>query len=187
MANFKLNQTGEQIQADLNLLDNNSATQGQVLTANGTGGASWQNASGGVYMYIYQYKNVKKCGNYTLKNKTDIYALAISSEPLNLEQIGTPVITKGVYMFFIYNKIQGETILPNGITLPIEGNDGQSNAAFLPKIASYNFENHYVGCSYNTVTNAINDAVTFDYFIVNHFKNENGNNIVPIVTSLTEI
>ena len=47
MANFKLNQTGEQIQADLNLLDSNSATEGQVLTANGTGGASWQNASGG--------------------------------------------------------------------------------------------------------------------------------------------
>ena len=47
MANFKLTQTGEQIQADLNLLDSNSATSGQVLTANGTGGASWQNASGG--------------------------------------------------------------------------------------------------------------------------------------------
>ena len=47
MANYKLNQTGEQIQADLNLLDSNSATQGQVLTANGTGGATWQNASGG--------------------------------------------------------------------------------------------------------------------------------------------
>ena len=47
MANFKLTQTKEQIQADLNLLDNNSATAGQVLTANGTGGASWQNASGG--------------------------------------------------------------------------------------------------------------------------------------------
>ncbi len=47
MANFKLNQTGEQIQADLNLIDSNTATQGQVLTANGTGGASWQNASGG--------------------------------------------------------------------------------------------------------------------------------------------
>ena len=47
MANFKLTQTKEQIQADLNLLDNNSATQGQVLTANGTGGASWQNAKGG--------------------------------------------------------------------------------------------------------------------------------------------
>lgn len=47
MANFKLTQTGEQIQADLNLLDRNSATSGQVLTANGTGGASWQNASGG--------------------------------------------------------------------------------------------------------------------------------------------
>ncbi len=47
MANFKLTQTGEQIQADLDLLDKNSATQGQVLTANGTGGASWQNAQGG--------------------------------------------------------------------------------------------------------------------------------------------
>lgn len=47
MANFKLTQTKEQIQADLNLLDNNSATQGQVLTANGTGGASWQNAASG--------------------------------------------------------------------------------------------------------------------------------------------
>lgn len=45
MANFKLTQTGEQIQADLNLLDKNSATSGQVLTANGTGGASWQNVS----------------------------------------------------------------------------------------------------------------------------------------------
>lgn len=47
MANFKLTQTKEQIQADLDLLDKNSATQGQVLTANGTGGASWQNAAGG--------------------------------------------------------------------------------------------------------------------------------------------
>lgn len=47
MANFKLTQTGEQIQADLNLLDKNSATSGQVLTANGTGGASWQNVSSG--------------------------------------------------------------------------------------------------------------------------------------------
>ena len=49
MANFKLTQTKEQVQADLDLLDKNSATAGQVLTANGTGGASWQNAaSGGV-------------------------------------------------------------------------------------------------------------------------------------------
>lgn len=47
MANFKLTQTGEQIQADLDLLDSNSATSGQVLTADGAGGASWQNASGG--------------------------------------------------------------------------------------------------------------------------------------------
>ena len=47
MANFKLTQTKEQIQADLDLLDKNTATAGQVLTANGTGGASWQNAAGG--------------------------------------------------------------------------------------------------------------------------------------------
>lgn len=47
MANFKLTQTKEQIQADLDLLDKNTAIAGQVLTANGTGGASWQNAKGG--------------------------------------------------------------------------------------------------------------------------------------------
>lgn len=58
MANFKLTQTGEQIQADLNLLDSNSATSGQVLTANGTGGASWQNVSsgsgGGTQLYLHE-------------------------------------------------------------------------------------------------------------------------------------
>lgn len=47
MANFKLTQTKEQIQADLDLLDKNTATAGQVLTANGTGGASWQNVKPG--------------------------------------------------------------------------------------------------------------------------------------------
>lgn len=47
MANYKLNQTGEQIQNVLNLIDSNTATSGQVLTADGNGGASWQNASGG--------------------------------------------------------------------------------------------------------------------------------------------
>lgn len=47
MANFKLTQTKEQIQADLDLLDKNSATQGQVLTADGVGGAIWQEPSGG--------------------------------------------------------------------------------------------------------------------------------------------
>lgn len=43
MANYKLNQTGAQIQADLDLLDSNTGTSGQVLMANGTGGASYQN------------------------------------------------------------------------------------------------------------------------------------------------
>ena len=39
--------SGAEIDAGIDLLDKNSATQGQVLTANGTGGASWQNTSGG--------------------------------------------------------------------------------------------------------------------------------------------
>lgn len=47
MANYQSTHTGAQIDAGIDLLDKNSATSGQVLTANGTGGASWQNASGG--------------------------------------------------------------------------------------------------------------------------------------------
>ena len=47
MANYQSTHTGAEIDAGINLLDKNSATQGQVLTANGTGGANWQNASGG--------------------------------------------------------------------------------------------------------------------------------------------
>ena len=62
MANFKLTQTKEQIQADLDLLDKNTATAGQVLTANGTGGASWQNAAsggsgGGTQLYRHVINN----------------------------------------------------------------------------------------------------------------------------------
>ena len=47
MANYQSTHTGAQIDAGIDLLDSNSATEGQVLTANGTGGASWQNAKGG--------------------------------------------------------------------------------------------------------------------------------------------
>lgn len=47
MANYKSTHTGAQIDAGIDLLDKNNATAGQVLTANGTGGASWQDASGG--------------------------------------------------------------------------------------------------------------------------------------------
>ena len=49
MANYKLTQSKEQIQADLNLLDSNTATGGQVLTANGTGGATWQNITSNTF------------------------------------------------------------------------------------------------------------------------------------------
>ena len=48
MANiYKSNYTGEQIDNSVGLTQENTATQGQVLTANGTGGASWQDASVG--------------------------------------------------------------------------------------------------------------------------------------------
>lgn len=69
MANFKLTQTGEQIQSDLNLLDSNSATQGQVLTANGTGGASWQNASGG------SGSGSQVGGGYTFSCSSDMHTM----------------------------------------------------------------------------------------------------------------
>lgn len=42
MANYQSTHTGAQIDEGIDLLGSNSATQGQVLTANGTGGASWQ-------------------------------------------------------------------------------------------------------------------------------------------------
>lgn len=47
MANFTLDQTGQEIQDILDTVGNNQATSGQVLTADGNGGASWQNAGGG--------------------------------------------------------------------------------------------------------------------------------------------
>lgn len=44
MANYQSTHTGAEIDAGIDLLNSNSATSGQVLTANGTGGASWQDA-----------------------------------------------------------------------------------------------------------------------------------------------
>ena len=113
MANFKLTQTGEQIQADLDLLDKNSATQGQVLTANGTGGASWQNASGGSgggtqpntftvtvhntvtsgtgFLYIISYENgvftqhtASSVGDYTINNALLIFYEISNSYDLSI-------------------------------------------------------------------------------------------------------
>lgn len=76
MANFKLTQTGEQIQADLNLLDKNSATSGQVLTANGTGGASWQDAS---EVEVVQATGTSTTSVMSQKAVTDAIATAITT------------------------------------------------------------------------------------------------------------
>ena len=49
---FKLTQSGQEIQQDLNIIENtmlhNAASAGQVLTANGTGTASFQNIKTGL-------------------------------------------------------------------------------------------------------------------------------------------
>ena len=70
MANYQSTHTGAEIDAGIDLLNNNSATEGQVLTANGTGGASWQNASGGggsLYLhFIRMYKNQTGIVEYTI-------------------------------------------------------------------------------------------------------------------------
>lgn len=61
MANFTLDQTGQEIQDILDTVGNNQATQGQVLTADGSGGASWQNASGGsLYAHYTMLDNFTK-------------------------------------------------------------------------------------------------------------------------------
>ncbi len=44
---YKSKFTGEQIDNSVETVVSNTATSGQVLTANGTGGATWQDASGG--------------------------------------------------------------------------------------------------------------------------------------------
>lgn len=54
MANYQSTHTGAEIDAGIDLLNNNSATEGQVLTANGTGKASWQNATGGALWYMHR-------------------------------------------------------------------------------------------------------------------------------------
>ena len=76
MANFKLTQTGEQIQADLDLLDKNGATQGQVLTATGTGGASWQNA---IEVEVVQATGTSTTSVMSQKAVTDAIATAITT------------------------------------------------------------------------------------------------------------
>lgn len=72
MATYQSTHTGAEIDAGIDLLDKNSATQGQVLTANGTGGATWQNASGGsgggfTPRLLYSAENITNMGGgYTL-------------------------------------------------------------------------------------------------------------------------
>lgn len=83
MANYQSTHTGAEIDAGIDLLDSNSATSGQVLTANGTGGASWQNAGGGgggdIYLQTIEIDATKSTD--TIAVYFSIYTK--SSEPIN--------------------------------------------------------------------------------------------------------
>lgn len=92
MANYQSTHTGTEIDAGIDLLDKNSATAGQVLTANGTGGASWQNASGSGGS-----SGTSIGGGFTIKTQWDG---AISTS--NFLILGKRVID-GVYGFHNYN------------------------------------------------------------------------------------
>lgn len=89
MANFTLDQTGQEIQDILDTVGNNQATQGQVLTADGTGGASWQNASGG--------KLYKHCIRNNMEYDTELSFIIIddSSETKNTSAVAQWLYNNG--------------------------------------------------------------------------------------------
>lgn len=51
MATYQSTHTGAEIDAGIDLLDKNNATEGQVLTANGTGGATWEDVKNEFYLH----------------------------------------------------------------------------------------------------------------------------------------
>ena len=113
MANFKLTQTGEQIQADLDLLDNNSATQGQILTADGAGGASWQEPSGGVN--VVQTTGQSTTDVMSQKAVTDKLDGKASTSYVqgNPTESGTVDLTELKVGDTVYNVPQGATVVAN--------------------------------------------------------------------------
>ena len=107
MANYQSTHTGAEIDAGIDLLDKNSATQGQVLTANGTGGASWQNASGG---------GIPIGGGHTVNYRTD----ALNSETIivfggNVIYSDTSYETNEEY-FGLHNSVGNTSGLGSGAT-----------------------------------------------------------------------
>lgn len=99
-------------------VDSESATNGQVLTANGSGGASWQNASGGkVYEHIIQ---ISSAFDYYIRIYTN------SPEILTAQILGA-LLHKGNYKIPLYitsyaygnGEIRYYTTLDSGSNAPL--------------------------------------------------------------------
>ena len=82
MANYQSTHTGAEIDAGIDLLDKNSATNGQVLTANGTGGATWQDPSGGSGGGTQLYKHTILF-NRTPRDRDELYIITNVNVLLN--------------------------------------------------------------------------------------------------------
>lgn len=101
MANYQSTHTGAEIDAGIDLLNNNSATGGQVLMADGEGKASWQNAQGGALWYIHRVVMSNTADTTEILFFTDNNPLEITSlEDLYIAITGI----EGVR----YYKIQGD-------------------------------------------------------------------------------
>ena len=104
MANTQLTQTGAQVQADLNLLDSNSATSGQVLTADGSGGCAWATPSGGSGADISTTTaTIPLSGSWTSNGHTVTLNVLDSNAHVDLHVFGLYDGVFGWHDFFIYD------------------------------------------------------------------------------------
>lgn len=143
MANYQSTHTGAEIDAGIDLLDKNSATQGQVLTANGAGGASWQNASGG---------GIPIGGGYTVNYMTD----SLNAETIivfggNVIYSDTPYETNEEY-FGLHSSVGNTSGVGNGATC--------SNVAFIIVKSSHVADIRINGQFYDTALGTIISTIT---------------------------
>lgn len=164
MTNYKLNQTGEQIQNALNLIDSNTATSGQVLTADGNGGASWQDASGGGGTQLYRHilKFTDKAGrNYPIQI---LFYCDKSSTFVSISELRTYLQSKStdnVYYFsdnvfgsFNYSTTDVDTRIPKSAYI-IQSTGRISVSAYALTIDGSNIK-------VNTIVPNLEDYYNFD-------------------------
>ena len=172
MANiYKSNYTGEQIDNSVGLTQENTATQGQVLTANGTGGASWQDASVGTEVVANptsgateELSKLQVGSNvYSIPKGTEVVANPTSGaiEELSKLQVGSNVysIPSGgsvnFYEHSIYMKSSDNKII---VTLSIITN---TSVSFTRQtLASFLYNNGYRATenTFHTASGAIYES-----------------------------